>query len=350
MMAPVGDEAVSDVHDGVNIRVRSEFWSGVRWGLVLSGWIVVAVLAVFALLRIVAWDTLEPLIVINSISLVVYLPAWIVIVGAALGRRWLLMGAAVLVAAAQLAFVAPEFLAASPLPPWVRGAPVVRLFDANIDKSMVVAPGYIRAIRSYRADVITFEEFTPQAFDDLSASGFLRSFPYQCSAPTGGATGFLVASRWRLSDCQYRSVISNYGPTPYMVEATLTTPGGPVALRLVHTLAPFPSASQEWKDALAAVDSSIRTSGTVRMLMAGDFNATWGNRGFVTLLGDGLTDGAAARGQALEMTWPNGAIVPPFIAIDHVLTGASLAVVKIATGTGFGSDHHYLTAEVAVRQ
>ncbi len=26
------------------------------------------------------------------------------------------------------------------------------------------------------------------------------------------------------------------------------------------------------------------------------------------------------------MTWPNGAIVPPFVRIDHVLTGAHLAV------------------------
>jgi len=259
------------------------------------------------------------------------------------------MGAAVLVAAAQVAFVAPELLAASPLPRWVQGAPIVRLFDANIDKSLVFAPGYVRAIQAFRPDVITFEEFTPQALDSLTASGLLRSFPYKCSAPAPHATGFFVASRWRLGDCQFRTVSQGYYPTPFMVEATLSTPGGSVALRLVHTLAPFPSTAREWRQALAAVDRSIRKSGTNRMLMAGDFNATWGNRGFVTLLGDGLVDGAAARGQALDMTWPNGAIVPPFVAIDHVLTGPSLAVVRIDSGTGFGSDHHYLTAEVAVR-
>ena len=33
------------------------------------------------------------------------------------------------------------------------------------------------------------------------------------------------------------------------------------------------------------------------MLMVGDFNASWGNKGFVALLHDGLTDGAAARGR-----------------------------------------------------
>jgi endonuclease/exonuclease/phosphatase (EEP) superfamily protein YafD len=342
-MLPVEDKPVSDISDDPMTGAPSDRWSIVRRTLVVLGWIVVAVLALFALLRIVAWDSLEPLIVVNAITLIVYLPAWIVALAAALGRRWLLMGTALLVVAAQIAFVAPEFLAASPLPHWVRGAPIVRLFDANIDKSLVIAPGYVRAIQSFHPDVITFEEFTPQALESLAASGILQAFPYRCAAPAPGATGFL-------GNCQYQAVVTPNLYAPYMVAATLTTPAGPVSLRLVHTLAPFPFASREWREALAAVDSSIRSSGTGRMLMTGDFNATWGNRGFVTLLGDGLTDGAAARGQALDMTWPNGAVVPPFVAIDHVLTGASLAVVNIATGTGFGSDHHYLTAEVAVRK
>jgi endonuclease/exonuclease/phosphatase (EEP) superfamily protein YafD len=122
-----------------------------------------------------------------------------------------------------------------------------------------------------------------------------------------------------------------------------------VAVRLVHTLAPFPAYWREWVAALAAVNRSVRASGDSRMLMVGDFNATWGNRGFDALLGDGLTDGAAARGQALAMTWPNGAIVPPFVRIDHVLTGGGLAVTEIAAEPGFGSDHRYLAATVAVR-
>ena len=137
--------------------------------------------------------------------------------------------------------------------------------------------------------------------------------------------------------------------TPYMVEATLWSPGGPVALRLVHTLAPFPAYWREWSAALAAVGRSVRASSDSRMLMVGDFNATWGNSGFVALLHDGLTDGAAARGKATDMTWPNGAVVPLFVRIDHVLTGARLAVTEIAAKPGFGSDHRYLVAMVAIR-
>ena len=321
----------------------------VRVGLLAGGWLIVAVLGLVALLRLVAWDSIEPLIVLDDLTLIVYLPAWVVAAGALVTRRWWLATAAVVIAAAQVAFAAPEFLAAAPAPAWALHAPVVRVFDANIDKSLRFEAGYVRAIEKDRPDLVTLEEFTPPALRSMMASGVLASFPYRCAAPAYGATGFLVASRQRLTGCRVETVLWDGQRIPYMVEATLREPGGPVALRLVHTLAPFPAYWREWSAALAAVGRSVRASGDGRMLMVGDFNATWGNRGFVALLHDGLTDGAAARGSATDMTWPNGAVVPPFVRIDHVLTGAQLAVTGIAAGPGFGSDHRYVVATVAIR-
>jgi endonuclease/exonuclease/phosphatase (EEP) superfamily protein YafD len=315
----------------------------------IVGWLVVAVLGLVALLRLVAWDSFEPLIVVDAVTPIVYLPAWVVAVGALIVRRWWLAVAAVVIVVAQLAFVAPELLAATPVPAWARHAPVVRVLDANIDKSISFQPGYVRAIERDRPDLITLEEFTPPALNSMEASGVLVRFPYRCAAPAYGATGFLIASRLRLTGCRVRTVFWEGQWVPYMVDATLSSPGGPVALRVVHTLAPFPQYWREWSAALAAVGRSVRASGDGRMLMVGDFNATWGNSGFVALLHDGLTDGAAARGQATDMTWPNNAVIPTFIRIDHVLTGARLAVTQIAAEAGFGSDHRYLVATVAVR-
>jgi endonuclease/exonuclease/phosphatase (EEP) superfamily protein YafD len=315
----------------------------------VAGWLVVAVLGLVALLRLVAWDSLQPLVVLDALTLVVYLPAWVVAAGALLARRWWLAAAAAVVVAAQLAFVVPELSAAAPVPAWALHAPVVRVFDANIDKSLRFDAGYERAIEQDRPDLVTLEEFTPPALQSMLTSGVLAGFPHRCAAPAYGATGFLIASSLRLTGCRVLTVPWDGQPTPYMVQATLWSPGGPVAVRLVHTLAPFPVSWREWSAALAAVGRSVRASGDARMLMVGDFNATWGNRGFVALLHDGLTDGAAARGKALDMTWPNGAIVPPFVRIDHVLTGARLAVTEIAVKPGFGSDHCYLVATVAIR-
>jgi endonuclease/exonuclease/phosphatase (EEP) superfamily protein YafD len=300
-------------------------------------------------LRLVAWDSFQPLIVLDALTLVIYLPAWVVAVGALVARSWWLGAAAGVIVAAQLTFIAPEFAAATPVPAWVRHAPMVRLFDANVDKSLRFQAGYVRAIEQDRPDLITLEEFTPPALQSMIASGVLAAYPYRCAAPAYGATGFLIASRLRLNGCQVDTVPWDGEQAPYLVQATLYVPGGPVAVRLVHTLAPFPAYWREWVAALAAVNRSVRASGDTRMLMVGDFNATWGNRGFTALLHDGLTDGAAARGKAIDMTWPNGAIVPPFVRIDHVLTGARLAVTEIAAGSGFGSDHRYLTATIAVQ-
>jgi endonuclease/exonuclease/phosphatase (EEP) superfamily protein YafD len=330
-------------------RARPHLRAVVRCGLLTVGWLIVAVLGSVASLRLVAWDSIEPLIVLDDLALVIYLPAWVVAAGALITRRWWLATAAVVIVAAQLAFAAPEFLAAAPVPAWARDAPVVRVFDANIDKSLRFEAGYVRAIEKDRPDLVTLEEFTPGALQSMTASGVLASFPYRCTAPAYGATGFLIASRQRLTGCRVQTVPWDGQRVPYMVEAALWVPGGPVALRLVHTLAPFPAYWREWSAALAAVGRSLRASGDARMLMVGDFNASWGNSGFVALLHDGLTDGAAARGSAMGMTWPNGAVVPPFVRIDHVLTGARLAVTGIATGPGFGSDHRYLTATVAIR-
>ncbi len=320
-----------------------------RAGLLAVGWLIVAVLGLLALLRVVAWDSIQPLIVLDSLTLLIYLPSWVVATGALIARRWRLAAAAIVVVAAHVAFVAPELSAAAPVPAWAQQAPVVRVLDANVDHAQHFYTGYRKAIESDRPDLITFEEFTPANLRSITASGVLASFPYRCVAPTEGATGFLIASRLRLTGCQVRTVFAYQHWDQYMVEATLWSPGGPVALRVVHPIAPFPAYWHEWTAALAAVSQSVRASGTSNMLMIGDFNATWGNQRFAALLGDGLTDGAAARGKAVDMTWPSGALVPPFARIDHVLTGGRLAVTPIRTERGFGTDHRYLVATVAIR-
>lgn len=204
--------------------------------------------------------------------LVVYLSAWVVAAGALMARRWWLGAAAAIVVAAQLVFVVPELSAATPLPDWAQRAPVVRAFDANIDGSLHFYAGYVRGIEQDRPDLLTLEEFTPAPGRSVSASGVLPRFPYRCAATAYGATGFMVASRPRLTGCRVQTVLWDGQPTPYMIEATLWSPAGPVALRLVHALAPFPAYWREWSAALAAVDRSVGASGDARMLMIGDFN------------------------------------------------------------------------------
>jgi hypothetical protein len=102
-----------------------------------------------------------------------------------------------------------------------------------------------------------------------------------------------------LTGCQVRAVFWDGQWVPYMVEATLLSPGGPVALRLVHSLAPFPAYWPEWSVVLTVADRSVRASGDSRLLMVGNFHATWGNShsGFLALMHEELTDGPRRGGR-----------------------------------------------------
>jgi hypothetical protein len=48
--------------------------------LLTAGWLIVAVLGLVVLLRLVAWDSVEPLITLDTLTLIIYLSAWVVTV------------------------------------------------------------------------------------------------------------------------------------------------------------------------------------------------------------------------------------------------------------------------------
>jgi endonuclease/exonuclease/phosphatase (EEP) superfamily protein YafD len=131
-----------------------------------------------------------------------------------------------------------------------------------------------------------------------------------------------------------------------VMRATFTYDGRPIRLFAVHTVAPFGSQRRQWIEGLQAVGSAVAAERRP-VLLAGDFNATWGHRSFRELLDLGLTDAAAARGHAFQMTWPGDTRLPAFARIDHVMTTRELITTRISTGVGRGSDHRPLIADVA---
>ena len=87
-------------------------------GLVVMclGWLIVAALGSVVLARSIAWDQWPVFAELDAAIEVLFLPAWLVLAGALLGRRRVLAVAAALICAAQVIYVAPEVLASSPLP------------------------------------------------------------------------------------------------------------------------------------------------------------------------------------------------------------------------------------------
>jgi endonuclease/exonuclease/phosphatase (EEP) superfamily protein YafD len=310
-------------------------------------WVVVAVLAVVAFMRLVAWDDFGPFALANALNGVAYLPVWLVLVTAVIGRRFLLASAAFLVVVAQIAFVLPELTASEPIPTWADHAPTIRLFDANVYNVNPSMAGYASQIKAAQPQLVTMEEATPTDVGQLVASGALADLPYRFEVRRYDPTAFFVASKYPLG---HTDVVSFSG-RPLLVRTTLELPSGPQSLWVVHTTAPLGPAFSAWKGMLATVAHLTRARGAAGLLVVGDFNATWGNRSFRSILDVGLTDGAAARGNALDMTWSQTKpLLPPLVRIDHLLTGTGVAVTQIRTQDGPGSDHRDLVATVAVRR
>ena len=251
-----------------------------------------------------------------------------------------------LVGVVQVLFLLPELTAAQPLPDWTSHAPAITLLDANVDSSNPSMAGYAKEIARVRPQLLTLEEANPVDVVQLDRAGALTGLTYRFEVKRYDPWAFYLASRYPLA---HTTVVSRYD-RPLIVETTLELPSGPQTLWVVHTVAPLPSSFSQWQGQLSTIATLIRRRGPKDLLIVGDFNATWGNRGFRSILDADMTDGAAARGRAFDMTWSQTLpVIPPIVRIDHVLTGAGVAVTRIRTDAGPGSDHRDVIATVAIR-
>lgn len=298
-------------------------------------------LLVVVVARFVAWDAHSALVALNAVTPFLFLPAWPVAVAAGLARRWALFATALVVALAHVAFVAPELAARSPLPAAAPGVRAVRLFNANVYFANERSGGIAEEIRASRPDVVFLQESTPAIVEAIGATGALDELPYRLAVPRNDPFGALLAARWPLLD---QDVVELDG-RPVLLRATVETEGGPLRLYAVHVVAPFGGGRAPWVNEMRRITEAVRTE-RLPVLLAGDFNATWGHQAFRRLLDSSLTDAAAARGRPFQMTWRQGRFLPPMTRIDHVLTTDGLAVVSIRTGEGGGSDHRPLVADI----
>ena len=274
-----------------------------------------------------------------------FLPAWLVLLGSLIGKRWWLAGAAALICVAQVIYVAPELLASESIPASVRTEPTMRLFDANVAFYNPDMAGYITQLKSYRPQILTMEETDPNDYVQLKSAGVLATLPYQFQIPCCGSRGFIIASHYPLKNV----TVSYVKGLAYLIRSTLVLPNRTINLWVAHTTAPTNPGVSQWNEELDGIYKQLDTAHPRPLILVGDFNATWGNHGFRAILSTGLTDAAAARGEPFQFSWSQMLpILPPIIRIDHVLTGGDVTVTTIETHLGLGSDHRDVTATVAV--
>lgn len=231
--------------------------------------------------------------------------------------------------------------------------PVGRLtvLSANVLYGQADA-GYLAGlVDDLEVDVLVVLEATPAFVERLDAAGLGTSHPYRAGEATdSSADGTVVLCRVRCSVVPgtERAEDGSEALTAFQQPAVLVDDGGgsggPVLVRAVHPFPPVAPGNQAWRDALADLDTWQEGRPEERLVLAGDFNASVGHPGFRALLDD-LDDAGEAAGRPLVRTWPHGRRVPPFVALDHVLT-RGLAVADFETVRVSGTDHEAVLAEL----
>ncbi|MBM0235513.1 endonuclease/exonuclease/phosphatase family protein [Micromonospora sp. STR1_7] len=302
--------------------------------ITVLSWLTVGPVAAWATVRLTGLDR-GPLV--QALAFTPYVAGWSVLTLAATLalRRWWPAAVAALATVALLGMVAPRALA-SPQP--AAAGPTVRLLTANLLAGAGDARTLVDLVRTHQVDVLTVQEFTPDAQAALDRLGLDRLLPHRQLNPQVGTPGSGLYARWPTSDGGIRNNRGGWGFS--QAYGTLTVPGAPpVRVESAHPSAPYAVDQVDaWRTDLTAQPPAT-PDGELRIL-AGDFNATLDHSPLRALLRTGYVDAADATGTGLTGTWGpyDGDLIPP-VTIDHVLVDRRIAVRSVQVHTLPGSDH-----------
>lgn len=309
-----------------------------------AAWAVTAPLAGLAAARLARYDRHALVAIANAGTPFVYLPAYAALaVGLATGKRGLAATAAA-VGAAHLAWTAPELKRGRRMPVGRETGPRIRVVTSNVEYPKPDPTALGHELAGLDADVLLLQELGPEHLTLIKATGAFDPFPYSYVDVRRGSFGAGIWSRYPLADSE------TWDPAGIpLVRATIDVDGTPVQVFNVHCKAPTRHRwVPVWKGEMAAIGAEAEARpGPV--IVAGDFNATYGHEPFRRLLATGLRDAHVEVGRGLARTWPaNRPLLPPLFRLDHVLVSAELAVLAVREGRGGRSDHRPVVADLAL--
>jgi endonuclease/exonuclease/phosphatase (EEP) superfamily protein YafD len=244
-------------------------------------------------------------------------------------------------ALALLVVVAPRALG-GPTEPEGGAGPRLRVLTVNMRFGEGSAPALVALVRRTHADVLSVQELTPELIVALDRAGLGSLMPHYVLHPEEGSRGIGLFARVPLG-----RATAAVNPRLAASAATVRIAGGaPVNLIGVHPAAPDPGAVDDWEEDMRALPPAD-PDGRLRIL-AGDFNATLDHADLRRILDTGYEDAASVVGAGLHGTWPEGGLIPPAVAIDHVLADERCGVRAVSVYTIPGTDHRALFAELVL--
>ncbi|WP_347352130.1 endonuclease/exonuclease/phosphatase family protein [Intrasporangium sp.] len=288
--------------------------------------------------------TWRPVVVLQSLGPFVVVGLGLLTVGTVLLRRWWMLLPVLACAAVAWGMALPTFFAHTG-----SGEPNLTVMAANLDQGRANADQVMAAVRAHDVDVLVLTEATPDVIGRLDAAGLARLLGNRAGqARPGTFTGTMIFSRLPMTAVPEPSDAAPAHTPSLQPEVDLTVDGRPVRVKAAHPVAPLPGATDQWRAGLAALEHWKQgVPAGERLVLTGDFNASFGHPGF-RALASGLVDAQRAAGLGWVRTWPVvGQRWPPFVALDHVLS-RGLSVIDAGQVAFHGSDHFLVWAQYAL--
>ncbi len=180
-------------------------------------------------------------------------------------------------------------------------------------------------------DVIVFSEYTSEHHETLTSHPLAERYDHRLDEQGPLAGGMAVWSKFPI---EAQDTGLEIGRT---VDAVVTGPDGPIRLFGVHPPTPIFS-FPKWVRGLEQIGDAV-SHASQPTLVIGDFNASYWHPVFRDLLRLDLTDAHIADGSGWSTSWPTDEVVPPFVRLDHALTGNGLVSTRVEDFRVPGSDH-----------
>ena len=240
-----------------------------------------------------------------------------------------------LACAVLLVAVGPQWFPGGPRP--AAGAPLVRLYSANLWARNTDVDSMVASIRAADADVVVLIELGDAPAERLEE--LLAGYPHRVTTPRidrpSGPARSVVASRLPLT------AIPDRPDGLHAVGATVRSPIGPIHLLGVHLTRPWPFQEQWGQISQTMALEAIVESLDGPVVAAGDFNSVSTTRIGRQVRGDlGLHPAPGFPG-----TWPAFLPAPLGMTIDQVWATPDLAFVSRRLGAANGSDHRPVVTE-----
>jgi endonuclease/exonuclease/phosphatase (EEP) superfamily protein YafD len=290
-------------------------------------------------------DGLPVLVWINSFTLYVYLPAYLLLLAALVARRRTLALPCGVVIAFHACWLLPDVRRATDQPAWVDGAANLRIVSANLCVENPEIESLLDELWSFDANVLVVQELTPGYLERLRGRGASQRYPFEFVAPQTGVSGFGIFSRFPLEQTDLFRI--DLIPA---ARATVQFEGASLGLVAVHPNPPRGARSlSRWNRYWSKMVEVLAQERGPRLLI-GDFNATQYAGWYDRCLATGLRSAHRDRGRGMATTWPNGRRKLPPIRIDHALISEDVACISIQEGIGAQSDHRPVVVDLAIRR